>query len=341
MKVLIDVGHPAHVHLFKNFIKYLGNNSHEVFVTSREKDITTDLLNHYKIQHTIISKARKGILGMIWELLIRDIRTIKLHLKHKFDVSFGTSVNIAHLTAIFGVPSYVFSEDDDDIIPLFAYSTYPFATRIIIPETLKYKKWKGKRIKHNSSHKLAYLHPNNFKPNPKVLTKYNLKKDEFLIIRKSALTAHHDKNAGGINSSLLEKLLPILNNYKIIDSKEGINNKNIDFYDMHDLLYYAKLIICDSQSMSVEAAMLGTPCMRVSTFTKRISILEELENKYEAVYSFYPNQKQQIIKRVNELVSNKNLRETFQKRKEKILTEKQDFNKWMINYFQSNLEYKK
>jgi len=336
MNVLIDLGHPTHVHLFKNFIKYLKENDHNIVVISRDKDITKDLLEYYNIEHTVISKAKSGIPGMLSELLVRDLKTVKLHLEHKFDISFGTSVNIAHLTTLFGVPSYVFSEDDDGVIPLFAYSTYPFATGIIIPEGLKYKKWKNKRIKHKSSHKLAYLHPNNFKPNPEVLKKYSLRNKKYIITRRSSLKAHHDKNAKGISKELWEKLEPLFKNYNIIDSKEGVDNKKIDFYDMHDLLYYAKLLICDSQSMSVEAAMLGTPCVRISSFKGKINILEELENKYKLLFSYHPHQEEKIKKKVQELLKNEDTGEEFQKKKDEMLKNKVDFTKWMVEFFQNN-----
>ena len=39
MKILIDIGHPAHVHLFKNLIGNLRKDGHEVIITARDKEI--------------------------------------------------------------------------------------------------------------------------------------------------------------------------------------------------------------------------------------------------------------------------------------------------------------
>ena len=36
MRILIDIGHPAHVHLFKNLVYRLKENNHEVIITVRE-----------------------------------------------------------------------------------------------------------------------------------------------------------------------------------------------------------------------------------------------------------------------------------------------------------------
>jgi predicted glycosyltransferase len=44
MKVLIDIGHPAHVHFYKNTIKELEAKGHEVLVTARDKDVAINLL---------------------------------------------------------------------------------------------------------------------------------------------------------------------------------------------------------------------------------------------------------------------------------------------------------
>ena len=47
--------------------------------------------------------------------------------------------------------------------------------------------------------------------------------------------------------------------------------------DIHHLMAFTELFIADSQSLIVEAAMLGTPPCRFNTFVGRISVLEELQ----------------------------------------------------------------
>ena len=67
MKILFDLNHPAHVHLFKNFIFLLRNNNHNVIVTARNKDKTYDLLEHYKIDYVRLSNPKKGLLGRLYQ----------------------------------------------------------------------------------------------------------------------------------------------------------------------------------------------------------------------------------------------------------------------------------
>jgi len=56
---------------------------------------------------------------------------------------------------------------------------------------------------------------------------------------------------------------------------------------MHSLLYYATMFIGDSQTMTSEAAMLGTPSLKLNSFAGKLSVPNELEQKYQLCYSFY------------------------------------------------------
>ena len=52
MRLLFDLGHPAHVHLFRNLIKKVLKDGGEVLAATREKDITIDLRgNIIKTEH--------------------------------------------------------------------------------------------------------------------------------------------------------------------------------------------------------------------------------------------------------------------------------------------------
>jgi hypothetical protein len=53
MKILIDMGHPAHVHFFKNTIWELEKRGHQVKVTARDKDVTLKLLEAYGIPYVV------------------------------------------------------------------------------------------------------------------------------------------------------------------------------------------------------------------------------------------------------------------------------------------------
>jgi predicted glycosyltransferase len=54
MRILIDIGHPAHVHYFRNFIKIMEKKEHEFLIISRNKEIEHYLLKSYNISYSEI-----------------------------------------------------------------------------------------------------------------------------------------------------------------------------------------------------------------------------------------------------------------------------------------------
>ncbi|MCX7735630.1 MAG: DUF354 domain-containing protein [Candidatus Kapabacteria bacterium] len=343
MKVLIDLNHPAHVHLFRNFISYLKSNGHFVLVTASDKDLTLKLLNLYNINAVNFKGfSQNNLLGFI-QLIKRDFILFKYFQRYRFDFAFGTSTAITHISSLTSMESFIFNEDDDDIVPITAYLSYPFATKIIIPDCLRYKKWMKKRVIHNSYHELAYLHPNNFKPNPKVLNYLGIKPNEkYFIVRLSALKAHHDKGAIGLTKEMQKDILNFLQiqGKVFITSEYELDNEFKKFQFpispelIHHAMFYATMVIGDSQTMIAEAAVLGTPAIRYNSFVGKISYLEELEHKYELTFGFKPGQEGKMIQKIKNLIKIDNLKEIWYERKKIMLKEKCDLNQWMIDYFE-------
>ena len=85
--------------------------------------------------------------------------------------------------------------------------------------------------------------------------------------------------------------------------------------DIHHIMSFASLIISDSQSMSVEAAMLGVPSLRFSDFSGRISVLEELEHNYGRTYGITTSNPQKLYRKTTDFFTMPDLREEFQKRR--------------------------
>jgi len=276
---------------------------------------------------------------MFIELLERDVKILQLYQDHPFDASFGTSVSIGHFTFLKGTKSYSFNEDDDDIVPLYALISYPFCTKIIHPKGLRYKHWKEKRVFHNSTHKLAYLHPNWFKPDENVLEKYHLKPREYILVRNSALKAHHDIGIKGL-VDVWDKVYKAIADYPLVYSKEGEKSHAIEPWDMHHIMAFAKMIVSDSQSMTYEGAILGTPSIRCNSFVGRISYMEAIEHTYELTYGFKPEQVGKMVNKVLELLHTDDLEITWQQKKNRFLSEKQDMTRWMIDYFEKEISKK-
>ena len=77
MKILIDIGHPGHVHYFKNLIIGLQDNNHQVIVTARNRGIIFSLLKKNNIKFTTTqqkhSQAHLDAQYASYEKLIRTL----------------------------------------------------------------------------------------------------------------------------------------------------------------------------------------------------------------------------------------------------------------------------
>ncbi|MCP4529656.1 MAG: DUF354 domain-containing protein, partial [Delftia sp.] len=111
MRVLFDVTHPFHVHLFKHLIRRFKADGHQVVVVARDKDVTLDLLDALGIPHQIISTRRWGIPAMAGELIERWLRLWRLARQFRPDVMVSEiGVSIGLVGACLGVPRVVFDQ---------------------------------------------------------------------------------------------------------------------------------------------------------------------------------------------------------------------------------------
>ena len=85
--------------------------------------------------------------------------------------------------------------------------------------------------------------------------------------------------------------------------------------------------------MSAEAGVLGTPFLRFNDFVGRISYLNELENDYGLGYGFKTNQKEELLEKLDDLLSYNELKSKYRLRRDKMLKEKVDLTDLMLNLF--------
>jgi len=355
MKVLFYLGHPAHYHLFKNVINNLTKDGHKIFILIKKKDILEDLLKHAGLKYqNILPKGRKDTRAAIaYGLAIRDLRLLRFSIKNCPNIMIGTSTEICHVGSLIGIPSINVNEDDFDVVPLYSKLTYPWASSILTPIVCKTGKWEYKSIKYEGYHELAYLHPNHFTPDKKIVEKYFNCDEPFFVLRFAKLTAHHDEGIKGINSRLAVKIVEALTPFgKVYITSERILEPQLERYriainplDIHHVLSFAKLFIGDSQTMAAESGVLGTPFIRFNDFVGRIGYLDELENKYKLGVGISTSEPEKIFTAIDSFLNNNNLFEEWQEKRRKMLSDKIDVAKfitWFIeNYPKSKETMKK
>ena len=234
---------------------------------------------------------------------------------------------------------------------------YPYAKYIIAPEVTDVHKWKHKKLAYLGTQKSAYLHPKYFKPDASVLEKYNHKDTKYFLIRLVSYKALHDtlySASSGLDEKILDRLIPILENYgKVLISFENeINDKyktyvlNLEFADIHSLIYYADMFIGDSQSMHIEAALLGTPSIRSNKWvmTKdRVNVIDYVEKKCPFNISIPLKHEESLINRAQFFLEtdSKQKAQFYSKRFFEENTNLTDFMFWILSeYPESCEEYK-
>ena len=343
MNILFDINHPAHVHLFRHAIGLLNSQGHQVTVTSRDKDITLELLDHYKIPHIKLSKAKKGLLGLGFELIWRQCRLLPLLIKRKIQMCVSvTGACSVHICKILNIPTLVFY--DTEHAKLQNSLSIPFATRFITPDGFRGRLGKN-HITYAGFHDLAYLHPNRFTPNKEVLNLLKISPNEkFIILRFVSWQAAHDVGQQGLSLELKRAIIKTCVQYaKVFIASESSLTDEFESYRfpippeyMHDALFYAQMYIGEGGSMATEAAVLGIPSIFISSLTA--GVFEEYERKYDLMYSFHPEKQQQILERIESLLQTQDVKQAWEQKRQALLKEKVDVTEWMV---QKILEYGK
>jgi len=353
VRVLIDIGHPAHVHYFKNLYWELIQHKHKVYITCKSTKSITTLLRYYKIPFIELEDKGEGIKEKISKQVKHVKKVANLIRKRDITLAIGVSAIAVHSSKITKCKSILFDDDDQTVQPLMAKYVTPFADCVVSPNVLKYERLK-KAIYYPGTHELAYLHPKRFTPNPEVLKKYGLSiDDKYYILRFNAFKAHHDINEGGMNLSQKHQLIKLLEQYgKVFITTESEIDPEFEQYripiapyEMHSFLAYSQMLVSDSQTMSSEAAVLGVPSFRCNTFVGRISYLEEEEKRYGLTYGFLPRQFDWMLEALEIVLQDNETKAKWIIKRNRMLEDKIDvtaFWVWFIdNYPESVKEVKR
>ena len=340
MTFLIDIGHPAHVHLYRNLYFELLNKNHKVIVTVRDIQIVRELLVNYKIPFIVLGKKSDTLFGKLLDVIKINLKIIKIVKKNNVDKCIGSTLNITHVSLLTKAKSILFDDDDDRVQPLMTYFGHPFATVLVSPDVLSNKRRRKDTIFYPGFHELAYLHPNRFYPDESVLESIGLEKGEvYFVLRFNSFKAHHDKGVRGLTHGqkiqLIEKLKPygkvFVTTERYTEIELADYKLTIDPDKIHSLLYFSSMFIGDSQTMTSEAALLGVPAFRCNSLVGNISYLDELEKKYELAFGYLPDQFTSFLDKVIEIAELKNAKSEWNKRRGKLINDKFDVTQLMLS----------
>jgi predicted glycosyltransferase len=309
MKVLIDINHPAHVHFFRNPAALLEADGHEVIFTSRNKDVTLDLLKQYGLRHQTLSEEGKGgLIALVKELLYRNYALYKVVKKEKPDImaSIGGTF-IAHVGFATRTPAIVFYDTEN--AKLQNLITYPLANCVVVP--VAYQAWLPKQHRrYPGYHELSYLHPNYFTPDKSVAIENGLDPDRGnILIRMVAWKANHDLGEVGWSRELLREIIKRYSEkMNILISSEQSLGQEFDTYlykgnvaCIHHVLAFCRLFIGESATMASESAVLGVPAIYAANTGRGYT--DEQEEKYGLVRNIRALDADSLIKTIDDVLS--------------------------------------
>jgi predicted glycosyltransferase len=338
--VLVDLGHPAHFHLFKHAIAELNATGDTVHVLARPKDVLINLLQQAGVEHTVTGVPRRGMLSLIKTMWRTYNTAIRLARRERFDLLVGTSVVAGPVARRTGGRSIIFNEDDAKAVPLFARLAYPWAHFIATPQCLAFEDYGRRHLTYPGYQELAYLHPHRFQPDPDVRKLLGLAEDEaYFVVRLVALTAHHDVGQKGMGYREARQVVDLLQRHgRVFISAE--RELEADLAELRlptppeaalDVLAGADIVVGDSQTMAAEAAVLGTPALRCNTFVGRLSYLEELERRWKLTAGVHPSEFHRVLDILSEWLAKPDLKHIWHQRRRAMLDECVDVTQWIVS----------
>lgn len=350
MRVLVQLSHPAHFHLYKIVMRNLVADGHEVHILIKTKDVLEDLLKESGLPYCNILPVphRKTKLGVLMDMLHRECKMISYCRRNKIDILTGSTPEVAHVGFLLGLPRINTGEDDAAVVPLFGKLAGPFLKVMLTPDCCNNGSYESKVVKYASYHELAYLHPNHFTPDRAVVEKYFDSQSPFFLLRFASLTAHHDSGIRGINTDVAQHLIDILEPYgRIFITSERPLEPQFEKYrihinpiDIHHVMAFASLYVGDSQTMAAEAAVLGVPFVRFNDFVGRIGYLDELENRYGLGRGVLPSDVQKLYSTVRGMLTDE-VRAECATRRAEMLEDKVDFARFLTWFIETYPESEK
>jgi len=308
MRALLDAAHPVDVWTFAALEDCLLEDGYETLWLSRPgKEHVVDLIEARGRPHVAGPPAGAGRIGLARELLQRDLACWRTVRDFRPDAIFTRSPAGVHAGCLTRTP-VVYDSDDGRAAGLLYWAAAPFADLVTGPEALgridqaasqaRCPRPRSKcRHLYRGYKELLYLHPSRFEPDPRIRAEIGCEPHERLfLLRLSAFASVHDRGEAGLCRPLTDAVVERLSLHGRMllsceaEPPEGLADLvvRVEPQRFHHLLAACDLVVGDSQTVTAEAAVLGTPSIRFSSWAGRHAYLLELEQRWQLAASFGP-----------------------------------------------------
>lgn len=331
MRILVDIGHPGHVHLFRPFAKEMQKKGHIFLFTCREKEFEIELLESDDFNYVSFGKKFKSISGKLLGLLIFDFKMLRTALKFKPDIFLSVgSMYAAQVSSLLSKPHFAM-EDTGNMEQIRLY--LPFTKTVFSPYELP-ENLGNKQFRYHSFHELAYLKPKYFSPDKSIYKYLNIKEDvKFVVLRFVSWNATHDIGQGGFSSKDKHEIVSYLSsNYKLFISSEAKLPKEYEKYSIkippnriHHVLAFSEMVVSEGATMAAEAGVLGTPSVYLNSL---IACNNEAQEKFGLVFNFRSGSG--VLDKIKEIEKIPNRIVEFQKRRDLFLKKQIDLTALLV-----------
>lgn len=340
VRIVFTINTPAQAYFYKNIIKETHKLGHDVSILARDYGETRFLLSSFGLDHHIYSSPPKRKYMKIISTLIDTIRYYQYIQNIKPDLVIGGGVVDVTISKLTRTPCIGFYDGEPNIN--FFYSIQmkliKFLVNVMITPSCYLECLGQKHIKINSFKELAYLHPDYYEPNDDILKTIGVKQgEEFAVIRLNAFDSVHDVGYKGLTSTYLADLISELEKMvKVFISTEKILPEafhkyilNIPKNRIHDVIYYSKLFITETGTMTTEAAILGTPTILVHPKSRLFGNFIELHERYQMVYLF--DQYDPLIKETAlNIIKQTDIKAKYNEKSIKLINDKINMTEFMV-----------
>jgi predicted glycosyltransferase len=303
MKILIDIGHPGQVHLWRPFAKIMEKKGNSILFTCRDKEFEVELLTAAGFNFICLGKHYKKRIGKLFGLLKFNIKLLMISLSFKPDVFLSAgSIYASQVAWLMGKP-HISMEDTGNMEQVRLY--LPFTSCVLTPDVLPVDLG-PKQLRYAGYHELAYLHPKYFSSSEDVDSLLSLKHEEkYFLLRFVAWNATHDKGQNGLSSEIKKRLVLELEKHgKVFISAEGPLDDKLEKYrvkispeKLHVVLSKAEMVVSEGATIASEAGILGVNTIYVNTLEACNNYDQE---KYGCVFNF--KNEEGVLDKVKELL---------------------------------------
>lgn len=334
MKILVDIGHPAHVHYFRNLIKQLETEGYTFLVLARDKEVTHDLLNSYGISFINKGKGGKAFFDRV-DYTVKSLMLIDQQIR-SFNPDLCLSFYSPYLAVISSLrkkPHIMFNDTENQFM-------FKWISRVTNPEIYSPDSYKKPDLRFQKLFKsymeLAYLHPDIYTAGSSTR---KITGDNYILLRFVSNKASHDLGYPGIDQEKKIRMFRFLSEFKKvwISSEvelpdELVNHQlSIPSKEMHDVIANASLLIGGSATMSSEAAILGVPSIHINH--NEWGYIRELDEKYNLIHHFKADKEglDNALTKAKMILEANDIELIYRDRARKVLSEKINLTTFMIS----------